>query len=273
MIQEQTLSPDFEERVNAIIDAVGKGDLSKVKALVKKDQELANIQIKKNAQSLIQMAANHVVWHRPRHREIVQYLLDKGAECDIFTAARAGLIDQVKHCLKENPDLLNARNYQSMTPMQCAALIYGTHEESEEVVRYLIDQGADIDIFTASHFGMIDQVKTLLDADPDLVSAKDAEGFQALHWCARARWDTDGCLAIMQHLIEKGADVNFPGACDWTPLHCVAEWWEFVAQAKVLLDNGADINAKDHEGNTSLDLAIDRKRKTLIKFLCENGAG
>ena len=272
MIQDQTLSQNFEERVNAVIDAVQKGDISKVQALIDKDQKLANIQVKKSAQSLIQMAANHVVWHRPKHREIAQYLLDNGAECDIFIAARAGLLDQVKKCLNDNPDLLNAKNDQGMTAMQCAALIYGTHEESEEVVKYLIDQGADIDIFTASHFGMTDHVTTLLEANPNLVSAQDAEGFQALHWCTRPRWDTDGCLAITKLLLEKGADVNFAGACEWTPLHCVAEWWEFVAQAQVLVDHGAHINPKDHTGHTPLDLAIDRKRKDLIIFLCKNGA-
>lgn len=271
MIQDQTLSSSFEERVNTVIDAVQKGDISKVKSLIEKDQKLANI-ANKNAQSLIQMAANYVVWHRPQHREIVQYLLEKGAECDIFTAARAGLLDQVKHCLNENPNLLNAQNAQGMTPMQCAALIYGKHEESEAVVWYLIDQGAKIDIFTASHFGLLDQVTALLESNPDLIFAKSAEGFQALHWCARPLGDLDNCLAITKLLIEKGADVNFAGECDWTPLHCVAEWWEFVPQAQLLLDNGAHINPKDNEGNTPLDLAIDRKRKDMIQALIERGA-
>jgi ankyrin repeat protein len=46
---------------------------------------------------------------------------------------------------------------------------------------------------------------------------------------------------------------------------------ETVAQAQLLVDHGAHINPKDHEGNTPLDLAIDRKRKNLIIFLCKNG--
>lgn len=272
LIKEQTLSIDFEERVNAVIDAVHKGDISMVQNLIEKDQNLAKIDIKKSAQSLIQMAANYVVWHRPKHREIVQYLLDKGAECNIFIAARAGLLEQVKKCLKDNPSLLNAKNEHGMTPMQCAALIYGKHDPSEEVVHYLIAQGADIDIFTAAHFGLIDQVRSLLETDPTRVSAQDAEGFQALHWCTRPLGDTDDCLKITELLIKKGADVNFPGGCAWTPMHCVAEWWEFVEQAQLLLDHGAQVNVKDHEGHTPLDLAIDRKRKALIKFLCQNGA-
>lgn len=141
----------------------------------------------------------------------------------------------------------------------------------EEVMRYLIDQDAKIDIFTASHFGMLDQVTALLESNPDLISAKDAEGFQALHWCTRPLGDTDDCLAITKLLLEKGADVNLPGGCEWTPLHCVAEWWEFVPQAQLLLDHGANINPKDNEDNTPLDLAIDRKRKDLIIFLCKKG--
>jgi hypothetical protein len=64
---------------------------------------------------LIQTAAYLVVWHRPESREIVQYLADNGAKYDIFTAARAGLLDPVREMLTENPDLITAHDHRNYT--------------------------------------------------------------------------------------------------------------------------------------------------------------
>ena len=83
---------EFETRVNEAINAVKKGDLSTVKTLVEGDRRLAVAQRQDGGGSLIQIAASQVVWHRPQHRKIVQYLAENGTECDILpplAAARA----------------------------------------------------------------------------------------------------------------------------------------------------------------------------------------
>ena len=63
--------------MDAIINAVREGDLSRVKALVEGDPRLANARAHKGARSLIQIAAEKVVWHRPKHRKIVLYLAEQ----------------------------------------------------------------------------------------------------------------------------------------------------------------------------------------------------
>ena len=133
---------DFEARVNAVINAVKRGDLSTVKALVEEDSRLAVVQGQDEGGSLIQIAARMVVWHRPQHRKIVQYLAENGAEYDIFTAARAGLLDAVRHMLQEDPNLINLQDHRDYTPLQCASLIYGACEEAEAVMDYLLAKGA-----------------------------------------------------------------------------------------------------------------------------------
>ncbi len=55
---------DFEARVNAVINAVKRGDLSTVKTLVEEDSRLAVVQRHNEGGSLIQIAAGKVVWHR-----------------------------------------------------------------------------------------------------------------------------------------------------------------------------------------------------------------
>ena len=94
---------DYGTRVEAVIDAVRQGDLATVKTLVEGDSRLANARANNDTRSAIQIAADGVVWHRPKHREIVLYLANNGAEYDIFTAARAGLLDSVRHMLRETP--------------------------------------------------------------------------------------------------------------------------------------------------------------------------
>ena len=266
---------DFEARVNTVINAVRRGDLSTVKTLVEGDHRLAVVQRQDKGSSLIQIAAAQVVWHRPQHRKIVQYLAENGAECDIFTAARAGLLDTARHMLKEDPNLVNIRDYLGYTPLQCASLIYGACEEAEAVMDYLLAKGAEIDILTASHFGMLGAAQDLLENNPSCATNTDADGFTPLHWVGRTRRGSkDSFVRITELLIQNGADVNAQGEVwgNWRPMHTLAEWSGLAEQADLMLDAGADINAETDTGWTPLDLAIDRKREDMICHLRTKGA-
>ena len=266
---------NYGARVDAIIDAVRKGDLTEVKALVEEDPRLANARAHKGARSLIQIAAEKVVWHRPKHREIVLYLANNGADYDIFTAARAGLLDAVRRMLKETPNLINARDYRDYTPLQCASLIYGACEEAEAAMDYLVAKGAEIDILTASHFGMLGVVQDLLENNASRATTTDADGLTPLHWVVRPRRGSKSSFVrITELLIQHGADVNAQGKAygNWTPMHTLAEWAGYLDQADLLLKAGAKINAETNLGWTPLDFAVDRDRKDMIEYLSGKGA-
>lgn len=92
--------------------------------------------------------------------------------------------------------------------------------------------------------------------------------------------DLDSALykAIHQHnfvtaesLLKQGADPNaFTGSNRETSLHLAALFREqSEIFLELLLDNGADIHARDKNGNTPLHRAIDPKS---IKFLLKKGA-
>ena len=266
---------DYGTRMDAVINAVRKGELSTVKTLVEQDSRLANVKTHNGARSLIQIAAEKVVWHRPQHRRIVQYLADNGAEYDIFTAARAGLLDAVRHMLRETPNLINSRDYRGYTPLQCASLIYGACEEAEAVMDYLLAKGAETDILTASHYGMLGVVQDLLEDNPSCAITTDVEGLTPLHWVVRPRRGSkDSFVRITELLIQSGADVNAQGEAsgNWTPMHTLAEWAGFIEQADLLLEAGAEINAKTDLGWTPLHFAVDRRRKEMIEYLRAKGA-
>lgn len=56
-----------------------------------------------------------------------------------------------------------------------------------------------------------------------------------------------------------------------TPLHLAAENGD-IKIAKFLIENGADVNAKNREGFTPLIYACKSQQKEMVKFLIKNGA-
>ena len=74
-----------------------------------------------------------------------------------------------------------------------------------------------------------------------------------------------------------GANVNTKDVNGWTPLMFLADGGKklkfgFPETIKLLLLHGADINAKNNEGKTAIDIARDKKHKKAVKLLKKHGA-
>jgi ankyrin repeat protein len=70
-------------------------------------------------------------------------------------------------------------------------------------------------------------------------------------------------------LIENGADVNAKNNYNgWTPL-IKAVWDGHIKIAKLLLEHGADVNAKNNAGETALAIATERGNKDIVKVIEE----
>lgn len=69
-----------------------------------------------------------------------------------------------------------------------------------ELAKYLIARGATVDIHSASRLGMVDQVRSMLEADPQLVHARGGDGQLPLHFASTVQ--------IAALLLEKGADME-----------------------------------------------------------------
>ena len=83
--------------------------------------------------------------------------------------------------------------------------------------------------------------------------------------------------AIVQLLLEYGADPNPPtdyDRDDESPLYYAARLWYDGARAviELLLEHGANINAKSYHGLTPLHLAVYQADHTLIELLLNHGA-
>ncbi|NIS71741.1 MAG: hypothetical protein GTO12_23250 [Proteobacteria bacterium] len=134
-----------------------------------------------------------------------------------------------------------------------------------EMPKPRISPGAD-KIHEAVRDGDIDKIKTLADENPEMVNAKDNNGWTPLHHAAAL-----GHGEVIEFLLAKGTETNAKDKDGRTPLHYAARegYGEVV---KLLLAKGAEINAKTKYGWTPLHWAASTGHKEVVEFLLAKGA-
>ena len=176
------------------------------------------------------------------HIEVVALLLEKGAK-------------------------VNAKDEDNNTPLHLAC-----HKGHAGVVELLLINGANVnakdsDKCTPLHRACLndhkDLVTKLLDKGAN-VNAKDEDKFTPLHLACQ-----EGHAGVVAVLLDHEADVHAKDSTDGeTPLHkaCLSE------VAILLLDKGANVNAKNEDGDTSLHLACWSGRFDMVSVFLEKGA-
>lgn len=265
--------------VKSFADALSRnrGDLDAIRSLLAAHPELANCHPWKPQwpHTAIQAAAHQCVWHRPNMTHIAALLLEHGAICDLPTVARAGSLDEVIRRLDADPTLLNQTDREGRTALYRSACTYGAFPEGRAVADELLRRGATVDIFTAASWLLVDPIKSLLARDPRLARATDPDGLTPLHWVTRSDPNDPRQVAVAQLLLDAGANPHAaaPTSEGMQPLHCAAEWPSSLPLATLLLDRGADLNARASSNLwTPLDYALDRNRTDMRDFLRSRAA-
>jgi ankyrin repeat protein len=119
------------------------------------------------------------------------------------------------------------------------------------------------------------QVRLLLSrgANPNLI---DVDGSNAIHHAALK----SDALALIPLLLQYGANINAPanGRNGETPLMAAKEWFYGIDPVfgeqviRLLVSNGADLNAVDKDGYTSLISAAVNDKTDLLQLLINLGA-
>lgn len=195
---------------------------------------------------------------------VVKFYLDRGTDINkrlasgftvLNLAVRAGQTELARYLINEGADLYSQTD-EEMTPIMFAVL-----HNRPEIEILLLEKGVSKDAFTETIRGDIQAVKAYLVEDPNLISQYRGH-FSLLHWAAYK-----GHYHLVEMLIKKSADVN--GHKEYaTPLFWAVRY-NRVDIAKLLVDNGADVNLKNTKGQTVLFISA---RLKITKFLLENGA-
>jgi hypothetical protein len=109
--------------------------------------------------------------------------------------------DKVVTMLEENPTLLNSAHDWGHGDFE-TALGAASHVGYMELVSYLVDKGAQTNIFTACVFGHLHIVKPILETFPFTLHAKGPHGFTLLHHAIRGG---ENALEVKGYLEALGA--------------------------------------------------------------------
>jgi len=232
-----SFAPPAAAQLDGLRDAARLGDLERVAALL---AEGADPNAYRDSYSPLMSAAGS------GHAEVVALLLQYGAEVEYRD---------------RNGD---------------RALLRAAQNGHAEAVRLLLEAGAAPDsdddphsitpLMAASRYGHAAAARLLLaaGADPRRLDQSDAS---ALHNAALA-----GSTALVVLLLAAGAEPNPPGAAPYTtPLHYAVDD-DRPEIAFLLIEAGADLEARNSDGETALFRAAAFNRPTILAALLAAGA-
>lgn len=220
-----------------------------------------------------------------RHHAVANRLLARGATPDIYTAAFLGQRAAVADYLDREPALATAEKAQHDSSHSTTVLHYAVSAGHLAIVALLLARGADPQPYSgwlirfAVWRDRPDILTALLDAgadpthaeaprtgivNPEIIALLTARGVAVAVDHAEGGWpplvfqsrgDRGGNIQRVRALLDCGADVNVRNHKGQTALHCAAKAG-FDHLVALLLDRGADVNAEDAKGATPLATAL-----------------
>jgi uncharacterized protein len=214
-----------------LFKAIRSDDLEHVKHLVSSDPGLLNA-TGSNGVSGIMYALY------TGRTSIAQLLASKRGTLDLFEASGLGHLDKVRHVVQNNPGLA-----ASYSPDGFSALALAAHFGQQDIVEYLIENGAPVNAV-----------------------AQNPTKFTAL----------TGALAnnhgeIAKILINKGANVNYRYEEGFSPLMLAVENGN-LEMTGFLLDHGAEVDARTGQGKSALTYALEKNHQEIAALLRGRGA-
>lgn len=181
----------------------------------------------------------------------------------LITAIKAGDADEVRQLLDERPELAATRDENGL-PVILLALFH----QQREVADVLLAAEPELGILEAAATGRADRVRELLAQDPQARHERTPEGFTTLGLAAFL-----GGPEVVAILLEAGADpdddADNPNRV--RPVHAAAAARDRES-LRLLLDAGADPNARQQAGFTPLHAAAHADEPELARLLLEHGA-
>jgi ankyrin repeat protein len=286
-------------KTQAIFGAIRSGNHRLVSELLSREKEVVNARDRHAETPLMQAGVYS-------DAAMVKLLLDQGADVNLAsrdgaTALMRAAGDFAKvQLLLERGAQVEAKSNMGRTPLLIAAAFPG----NVKTVRLLLAKGAKVNdqdqygdtcLTSACKRGDAEMAKVLLAAGADVAAGSSWPGQAPLIWAAEeGNLETLACLLehgaakVQQHLdfalssaaqrgpislvrllIEHGANPNTPSPiAGYTPLMWAAYSENVDPETiRLLLDKGADSQAKGVNGETALSLAKKRGHSVVVELL------
>jgi ankyrin repeat protein len=171
----------------------------------------------------------------------------------LYFTSLGGFYDLSEHLVGKHPEHINARGGQMVTPLTAA--LHGKHFRIAELLHR---HGADINVrgeenctslHAACFIGDLDVIQWLLNHGADVNALSNQP------WAPIDMAVCGGHLQAVRMLIEYNADINVSIEFGEVPLHVAAGHGVIKNQVgilQLLLDHGANPNARDDDGSTPL---------------------
>ncbi|OPA76876.1 hypothetical protein BVG16_17140 [Paenibacillus selenitireducens] len=158
---------------------------------------------------------------------------------EVFQAAQAGDLNQLRIHLEASPDLVNTLNPDGLSLLGIAA-----HFGHPQIVAQLIEFGADVNALSRSQVPFI-------------------PSNTALHAAIAGERNVE----VIRLLLHHQAKTTCYDSNGHTALHTAAFHDDNTEIVQLLLDHGADTHQKSIDGHTSFDIAIKQGNLTVAAQL------
>jgi ankyrin repeat protein len=189
---------------------------------------------------------------------------DMDRDKKVLAAIRARDFAAIRQLVGEDPGVVDARDTAGRS-----LVLFAAYAGAPDIAEWLGNRKT-MDIFEAAVVGDVARASAIVAKSPAALDAFSPDGWTPLHLAAFF-----GQVAMARFLLAEGAlpDDYSRNALGNQPLHAAVAGRQNVAVVRLLLDEGANPNARAAMGLSPLHIAAEIGHQELIDLLLQRGAG